>query len=125
MPFEINAPAGLQVPDGTYPAILESVIEEPSGKFGPQRKWTFLVEHDGEVTAHTELSSMNTSPKTKSYAWLTGLLGKAPQIGERFEDPTGTRVLLRIEKNPETGYMKVKEVLPFTEPQQVLPGVPR
>ena len=123
MPFEIQAPTGLDVPDGTYPAILESVNED-NGQFGLFREWHFLVEHDGQVTAFSDRSSGNTSPGSKAYAWLTGLLGKEPQIGERYEDPTGTRVLLQLEKNAK-GYMKIKAVLPFTEPQQVMPGVPR
>ena len=62
------------------------------------RKWTWLVEHDGAIDAHTEMSSANTSPKSKSFAWLTGLLGKEPQVGERYEDPTGTRVLLQLKQ---------------------------
>ena len=33
MPFEISAGTGLQVPDGTYPAVLESVTEE-TGQYG-------------------------------------------------------------------------------------------
>jgi hypothetical protein len=124
MPFEISAGTQLQVPDGTYPAVLESVIEESGGKFGAQRKWTFLVEHDGKIDSLSGLSSTNTSPGSKSYQWLSALLGKEPQVGERYEDPTGTRVLLQLKKN-DKGYMKIEAVLPFEEPQQVLPGVPR
>jgi hypothetical protein len=123
MPFEITAPKGLNVPDGSYPAVLESVFEG-EGQYGAYRDWTFLVEHDGQITALTDRSSGNMSSGSKGYQWLAGLLGKEPQVGERYEDPTGTRVLLQLEKNSK-GYMKIKAVLPFTEPQQVMPGVPR
>lgn len=122
MPFEITA-SGPDIADGTWPAVLESVSED-SGQFGKFRKWTFLVEHDDKIDALTVYTSANTGTGSKSYAFLAGLLGKQPQIGERYEDPTGTRVLVQITRNKK-GFPTVDAVLPFTEPQQVLPGVPR
>jgi len=122
MPFEIEA-SGPDIPDGTYPAVLESVIED-TGQFGKFRKWTWLVEAGDKIEALTTYSSAKTGTQTKSYRFLEGLLGKSPQVGERFEDPTGTRVLVQIVRNKK-GFPDVDAVLPYTEPQQVMPGVPR
>ena len=122
MPFEIEA-SGPDIPDGTYPAILESVTED-SGQFGRFRKWTWLVETGDKIESLTVYTSAKTGPQTKSFQFLTGLLGKTPQVGERYEDPTGTRVLVQIIRNKKQ-FPTVDAVLPYTEPQQVLPGVPR
>ena len=122
MPFEIEA-SGPDIDDGTYPAILESVTED-SGQFGKFRKWTWLVEKSDTIVPLTVYTSAKTGTQTKSYAFLAGLLGKEPQIGERYEDPTGTRVLVTIVRNKK-GFPTVDSVSPYTEPQQVMPGVPR
>lgn len=122
MPFEIEA-SGPDIDDGTYPAVLESVTED-SGQFGKFRKWTFLVELTDKIEPLTVYTSAKTGLQTKSYAFLSGLLGKSPQVGERYEDPTGTRVLVQIVRNKK-GFPTVDAVLPYTEPQQVMPGVPR
>ena len=122
MPFEITA-QGPDIPDGVYPAVLENVAED-TGQWGKMRKWTFLVEHDSKIDPLTVYTSANTSPSSKSYSFLAGILGKEPQVGERYEDPTGTRCLVTIIRNKK-GFPTVDTVAPFTEPQQVLPGVPR
>lgn len=126
MPFTIQAPQ-VEIADGTYPAMLQGVTTEPSRTPsipGDARKWTFLVEHDGKVDPIDALSSTGTGPKTKAYKWLTVLLGRAPQAGEVIEDPTGVRVLVQIIHN-EAGFPKIENLLPYVEPQQTLPGVPR
>ena len=123
MPFEITSGGAPDIADGTYPAVLESVSED-DGQYGKFRKWTWLIEHDGKIDSLTTRTSANTGTGSVSYQYLTALLGKAPQVGERIEDPTGTRVLLQLVKN-DKGWPKITAVLPFTEPQQVLPGVPR
>jgi len=85
MPFTIQGPQ-LEIADGTYPAVLESVTTEPSKTPtipGDVRRWSFLVEHDGKVEPMDALSSTGTGPKTKSYAWLTALIqrpGKRSRI---------------------------------------------
>jgi len=125
MPFTI--PNTLVIDDGVYPAVFEGVTEE-QGQFGLMRKWTFLVEHavDGvtKVDAITQITSGNTGPQSKSYQWLTALLGRAPAAGEEIDDPTGTKCLVTIAHN-EKGFPKVTQVSPVVEPQQTLPGIPR
>jgi len=72
----------------------------------------------------SDLTSANTGPQSTSYARLTALLGRAPKSGETIQDPTGSRVLLTITKN-EKGFPKVVAIAPYSDPQQVLEGVPR
>lgn len=122
MPFEI--PTGTPIEPGNYTAMLERVEVDPGGSFGSFRKWHWIVDVNGEATPMTALTSENTGPQSKSYQWLTALLGRTPQAGEKIEDPTGKRVVLTIEKNAK-GFPTVVLVAPFSEPQQVLPGTPR
>jgi hypothetical protein len=119
--FEI--PTTVEIADGTYPAVVES-IESGTGSFGPQRKWSFLVEHDGKIDSISAITSGNTGPRSKAYAFLSGLLGRAPLAGEKIDDPTGTRCLVTITHN-EKGFPTIGAVAPYQEPQQTLPGVPR
>lgn len=125
MTFEI--PDIVDIPDGTYTATLEKV-EVDKGQFGEFRKWHWLVEAtiDGQaqILPLSQLTSANTGPQSTSYKQLTALLGEAPKAGQKIESPTGKRVTIQIGHN-EKGFPKVLNVAPFSEPQQVLPGVPR
>ena len=122
MPFQI--PTSIEIADGTYPAILERVEPYNHPQYGDGRKWHWLIEHEGKMDSLSSITSGNTGPKSKSYQWLTALLGRAPKAGEEIEDPTGTKVLLQITHN-DKGFPTVAAVLPFSEPQQALPGIPR
>jgi len=123
--FEI--PVDLVEP-GTYKASLEKVEVLPSANPnypGDFRKWHFLVDVRGSLTAITATSSMNNGPKTKTYKWLKALLRRELRSGERIESPVGQQVLVVIENN-EKGYPSIVELLPIAEaPEQVLQGVPR
>lgn len=121
MPFEIPTPTAIE--PGTYKAQLEKV-ETDEGNFGKYRKWFWIVEVDGKLESLSVLTSAHTGPNSKSYAWLTALLGRAPQAGETIEDPTGKTVLLAISKN-DKGFNKVDAVMPIVEPTEVSPGIPR
>lgn len=122
MPFDI--PNTVDIPEGSYTATLERV-EEAEGNFGKYRKWHFLIDVNGKLESLSSLTSANTGPKSKSYIWLTALMGGvAPQAGQTIEDPTGSRVIVRIAKN-DKGFSNVVELLPFVEPAQVVPGLPR
>jgi hypothetical protein len=126
MPITIGGGSQIEIKDGTYPAVLESIetVASPSATIaGDARRWTFLVEHDGKVEPLSVFSSMNTGPKTKAYAWLTALLGEAPKSGQTY-DPVGKRCLLQV-NHKESGWPDVAAVLPYAEPQQTIEGLPR
>ena len=119
--FEI--PKGNDIPDGTYTATLLSV-EPNTTSFGEGRKWNWLVDVNGEMVDHSSLSSLNLGNKSKAYQWLTALNGGVPpKAGDRL-DPTGKRVLLTFSHN-DKGFPAIVQAMPFQEPQQQLPGIPR
>lgn len=121
MPIQITG--GEQVAPGTYTAILER-IEEGTGTFGAQRKWHWLLDVNGEFASISSLTSMNTGPQSKAFAYLTALLGAPPKAGETIEEPVGKRLTVTVDHN-EKGFARIAAVAPFVEPQQTLPGVPR
>ena len=125
MPFTITA-AAVDIAPGTYKGQLESVEVKPTENFGggEYRQWNFLIEVDGKLLPVSATSSMNTGPRSKSYLWLTALLGRAPAAGETIEDPTGKTVLLTIGQK-ENGFPRIDGVSPFVEPAATVPGVPR
>jgi hypothetical protein len=125
MTFEI--PTTVDIPDGTYIASLAEVKSD-QGQFGPMRRWSFLVEHEvdghAQIDELTVLTSANTGPQSKSYQWLTALLGEAPKAGTVVESPTGKRCTVTITHN-EKGFPTISAVGPYVDPQQQLPGIPR
>ena len=130
--FEIPE-ATSDIPPGTYKATLLGVTVKSGGKFvtpqnpdGRYRVWDWGVEVPGEAELQpfSDTTSLNNGPKTNSYARLTALLGKAPQAGEKLDAPTGKTVMLQISQK-ENGFPKVDAVLPYVNPQQELPGIPR
>lgn len=118
-------PTTVEIADGRYPAVSEAV-EAGTGSFGPQRKWSFLVEHDGKIDSISTITSANLGPRSKAYQFLTGILGKAPKAGDAIEEGQviGVRVLVDIEHN-EKGFPTIAAVHPYVAPQQELPGIPR
>jgi hypothetical protein len=123
MPFNIPEPT-IQIPPGSYTATLEKVEEFESAQYGTSRRWHWLVEVDGKIESLSTLTSANTGPRSASYGYLTALLGRELKAGESIDDPTGSRVVLQLVNN-QKGFPKIDAVLPYVEPQQVIPGVPR
>lgn len=125
--FEI--PTTVEIEDGTYPAVVEAIEPTEHATFGKGRKWSFLVEHtaaDGtsKVDSISTITSSNLGPRSKAYAFLSGIEGRPLKAGERVDDPTGKRVMVTIGHN-DKGFPTVTAVAAFQEPQQTLPGVPR
>ena len=118
---------GIDIPDGTYQATLEKVESGVPSQYGQMRKWHWLVQVNDQLQPLSSLSSMNSGPQSKTFAILTALLGQPPKAGDKIADPTGSRVLLTIqnEDKPTGRWPKVTAVLPFTEPQQTVAGIPR
>lgn len=130
MTFEIPQDQ-TDIPDGTYKAQLLGTSIRSGGKFtspqnpdGNYRVWDWAVEVGGEIVPLSDTTSINNGPKTVAYARLTALLGKAPQAGDKIEDPTGKTVVLTI-GHKENGFNKIEQVGAYVDPQQTLPGVPR
>ena len=119
--FEI--PTTVEITDGTYPAVVESIVSG-EGSYGPQRTWSFLVEHDGKIDSISAITSGHMGPRSKAYAFLSGLLGRPLKAGEKIDDPTGSRCLVQVTHN-EKGYPTIAAVQQYVAPQQELPGIPR
>ena len=90
--------------------------------------WKFLADVAGTLLPVEGISSENTGTKTKSYEWLTALLGAAPQVGETIADPVGRKCIVTV--GQKNGYPRVEAVEAFTEPaagagRRPLPRWPR
>ena len=121
MPFEIAA-GNKGIAPGTYKATLTEVSIKES-ETGQYRLWDFLADVNGELVPVSGTSSTNTGPKSKSFQWLTALIGRAPQAGETIEDPIGKMVLLTISQK-DNGFPKIDLLTAYVEPA-VTDGVPR
>src|SRR5574343_612872 len=80
----ITAGAQSDVEPGVYEVTLVEISEPRTiypqtgpnaGKEVTLRDWTFALD-DGAATA--------SGPKSKTYAWITALLGHAPEIGKTY-----------------------------------------
>lgn len=124
--FNIGAGTA-SVPAGTYTGILEKVEpEQVTSQYGQKVmwRWTFLLSVNGEARELDGLTSQATSPKSKAYAWLTAILGRAPAIGETLEPPIGKQVLVTV-KEKDNGWPAISGLSPFVAPESIVPGVPR
>lgn len=122
---------GADLEPGNYKAQLVGVTIKDGGKFtspqnptGKYRLWDWAVEKDGELVPFSDTTSLNTGPKTVAYSRLTALTGKPPQAGEKIPTPTGKTVILQIGVK-ENGFPKIEAVIPYVDPQQTVPGIPR
>lgn len=122
MPFEISG--GTSITPGTYKGQLMRVESGVPTSFGNARKWYWLVDVNGQGQELSVLTSENTGPQSKAYRWLTALLGREPQAGERIEDPTGKTVMLTVGTNAK-GFATIEGVTAIVEPQQIEAGIPR
>jgi hypothetical protein len=97
----------------TYEAVLDKVElrESDNGEFW---RWTFTVtDMDGDDHTVGTNSSTVFSPKSKSFKYVEGLLGRPPRMGETidFDDLVGTRCRVLIELSDD-GYPNVERVFP-------------
>ena len=122
MPFEITAGAD-SVKPGRYRAALTKV-EIGQSTFGDFRSWHFLVDVEGVATEVTGVTSLNTGPQSKAYAWLKALLRRDLKAGEKLEDPVGQNVTVVVELNKK-GFATITDLEPLAEPAQVEAGIPR
>lgn len=73
---------------GTYAGGLVDLTPFTYAKEGEEPKtllrWRFGTA-DGDDTAEG-VTSLNTGPRSKAYAWMTGLLGRTPTKGDSLGD---------------------------------------
>ena len=124
MPFTITAGSGVQIPDGTYKAQLTGVQDGIPTQYGTARRWSWLLDVNGEGKELNQMTSENNGPQSVSFKQLEALIGRKPVAGETIEDPTGKTVLLEI-KQGANGWPKVVAVLPYQQPLEMEPGIPR
>ena len=115
--IDIGGAASLE--PGTYEATLIGLehFEYDDGE-APKtlRRWTFGTDEldpaTGEPISIDGVSSLARGPKSKSYLWLTALLGKAPEPGKfTASSLIGRPCMITVELN-EAGYSKVVAVVP-------------
>ena len=102
----------LEVPEvqslepGIYDATVTN-LETKTTDAGTFRIWSFDVGGE-KVTAS---SSMMFGPKSKTYKWVTALIGRTPIPGEKLE-VIGRPCQLHLIVDEDSGYNKVETVLP-------------
>jgi hypothetical protein len=107
----LEIPVTNAVDEGIYPAVLTKLDLKTIEGGDTFRIWTFDVTADGEVKKITASSSLMLGPKSKAYKWVSALLGRRPEPGEKIE-VVGYPCQLHLIVDEDTGYNKVESVLP-------------
>jgi len=111
---EITIKAPATVPAGTYPGTFGGIeAKESQRDHNPYLRWTLTVlTHEG-LKDVSGVSSTATGPKSKSYRWFAGLLGRKPAPDERInvDSLIGRPCTVVLEEN-EDGFSNVVEILP-------------
>jgi hypothetical protein len=103
------------IPPGTYPGKLVSVITKTSPAYGDFRAWDFALD-EGHVVGGA--SSMNTGSKSKGGRWIMNLLGRKPEKGENVTSLILGKPCLLVVIEDDDGWPKVDDVLPPLATQQ-------
>ena len=106
----LEVPEVRSLPAGIYPARVSN-LETKTTDSGTFRIWSFDVGGE-KVTAS---SSMMFGPKSKTYKWVSALIGRSPVPGEKL-DVIGLPCQLHIIVDEDSGYNKVEGVLPASNP---------
>lgn len=107
---------GSPVKAGTYDARLKELVPFKATYEGEDRtliRWTFEVAVDEGIEEIDGVTSLATGGKSKMKGWVTSLLGRQPEAGERLGELKlpGRSCMVVIELN-DAGYPKVGAVLP-------------
>jgi hypothetical protein len=97
------------IPNGTYPAKLKSIVTKTSAAFGDFRAWDFELDSGSIVGGG---SSMNMGSKSKGGRWIMALLGRKPEKGERVDAELVGKPCLVVVEEDDNGWPKVTGVLP-------------
>jgi hypothetical protein len=137
MTDDITITAGapqMDIAPGTYEATLISISEPRTilpqsgpnaGKEVQLRDWTFALEDGTEINGSASVAS---GPKSKTYAWLTALLGGTPPVlGQSYPKSQliGREALITIAID-EGGWPKITNLSarPKARPAAVAAPVP-
>lgn len=122
----------LEVPEvhaldpGIYPATVTGLDIKTLDDGTQFRIWSFIIK-DGEGTKVTASSSMAFGQKSKTYKWVTALIGRTPVPGEKL-DVIGLPCQLHLIVDDDSGYNRVESVLPSGGPARpassTTPSVP-
>lgn len=109
----LEIPVTNAVDEGIYPAVVTKLDLKTIEGGDTFRIWHFDVEVDGETKKITASSSLMLGPKSKAYKWISAILGRRPEPGEKIE-VVGYPCQLHLIVDEDTGYNKVESVLPPT-----------
>lgn len=108
----LEVPEVRSLPAGIYDAKVTN-LEVKTTDAGTFRIWSFDVGGE-KVTAS---SSMMFGPKSKTYKWVSALIGRTPVPGEKLE-VIGLPCQLHLIVDDDSGYNKVDTVLPAARATQ-------
>lgn len=118
----LDIPESQAIDQGIYPATLVKLetkeIEKGEYAGDTIRIWKFNVEVDGKTEPVTGSSSLSFGPKSKAYEWFTAIMGRTPVFGEKNVEIVGRRCALWLIVDPESGYNRIKQVLPAQDKGQ-------
>lgn len=112
----LEVPEVRSLPAGIYDAKVTN-LEVKTTDAGTFRIWSFDVGGE-KVTAS---SSMMFGPKSKTYKWVSALIGRTPVPGEKLE-VIGLPCQLHLIVDEDSGYNKVDTVLPAARATQAAPA---
>ena len=107
---------GSSIKAGTYDARLKAIEGFKATFEGEERdliRWTFEVAVDEGVEELDGVTSMATGGKSKMRGWVTSLLGRQPEAGEKLGKLglVGKVCMVVVALN-DAGYPKIDAVLP-------------
>lgn len=121
-----------EIEAGTYTVILtelsdpKTVVANKGPRAGEEVRlveWTFTVDEgdsEGVEIRDSSAYSERSGPKSKMFAWVAALLGKAPEPGQGFDkgDLVGRRAIASVVLN-ENGWPKIASLvaLPVAKPK--------
>jgi hypothetical protein len=113
--FIFTAEQGDNIEAGVYPARLSNVEVKQSKADGSDfRVWTFKAKVGDDIIDISGTTSMSNATNGKAFGWITAILGRQPQVGEKvtLDLLKGTTVNVVVMKDAN-GFSKVESLAPF------------